>query len=262
MKLSLVVPTYKKEKVVVKQLERVYAFLSRRKLDFELIVVIDGIIDGSKKAVEQLISQDKRKYSRIKLFAYKENQGKGYAFRYGLRKAKGDIVGFIDADLDIKLKTLELALNRIEKGDVDAVVPSKHLSGAKSISSPFRKILSFGLRAVNRMLIQLPSEVQDISCGLKLFKKETMDVILPDLKVNRFALDSEIFLYLTRYGFKIGVVPFYAKILPGSTSVKFYEIATMLKDIFKISIKVKLLDLKSFAENILFRVITLADFSA
>ena len=45
MKLSLVIPTYKKQRDVLDQLERVYGYLSRKNPDFELIFVIDGYID-------------------------------------------------------------------------------------------------------------------------------------------------------------------------------------------------------------------------
>ena len=53
MKISLVLPTYKKEREVIDQLERLYGYLSRVNPDFELIFVIDGYIDNTKDILEK-----------------------------------------------------------------------------------------------------------------------------------------------------------------------------------------------------------------
>ncbi|HCC67876.1 TPA: glycosyltransferase, partial [Patescibacteria group bacterium] len=49
MKISLILPTYKKEREVLEQLERLYGYLTRKNSNFELIFVIDGYIDSTKE---------------------------------------------------------------------------------------------------------------------------------------------------------------------------------------------------------------------
>ena len=58
MKISLVLPTYKKEREVIDQLERLYGYLSRVNPDFELIFVIDGYIDNTKDIVEKYVKEN------------------------------------------------------------------------------------------------------------------------------------------------------------------------------------------------------------
>lgn len=91
MKISLVLPTYKKEREVIDQLERLYGYLSRVNPDFELIFVIDGYIDNTKDILEKYVKENRLK--KVKTVGYKENRGKGYAVRYGMKKANGDVIG-------------------------------------------------------------------------------------------------------------------------------------------------------------------------
>lgn len=232
MQLSLVIPTYKKEREITKRISSLYTFLQKRRLDFELIVVIDGIVDTTKQLVESFIKAERM--NRVKVLSYKTNRGKGYAVRYGMKRATGDIIGFIDADNDIKMRSLKVALDRIEKGDVDVVVPSKYVRGAEAAVTIKRKVLSVGLLFISRTLIGQPSNVRDVSCGLKLFKKDVIRKILPLLTIDRFAIDSEIFYWINKFGFKVGVVPFFMKIGAGSTSTNVSQILFMMRDILKL----------------------------
>jgi glycosyltransferase involved in cell wall biosynthesis len=238
MKLSLVIPTYKKEEVISQQLTRLSAFLDEKDLKYELIVVIDGILDNTIQRIKTSLDTDQLK--NIKILSYLRNRGKGYAIRHGMKRATGDIVGFIDADLDIDLKTLEIALEAIKKSDSQVIVPSKYVEGANIKSSLKRKIFSAGLRFLNRLLVGQPPTVKEVSCGLKLFTKTAMQAILPNLTIDRFAIDSELFYWVKRLKLKVAVVPFYVKITDDSTSANIIEILTMLRDIINLTITVRL----------------------
>lgn len=234
MKLSLVIPTYKKEREVLDQLERVYGYLSRKNPDFELIFVIDGYIDNTKDILEKYIKENRLKKASV--VGYRENKGKGYAIRYGMKKAKGDIIGFIDADTDIQIRTLGYAIKSMKDDSVMAVIPSKFHKHSNVETSNVRKILSFGLILTNKIMLSLPRGVDDIGCGLKLFRKDLIDRILPSLKVNRFAIDSEILNEIGRVGYKVSVIPFFLnKNRSESTSTHIKETFRMLKDILRIA---------------------------
>ena len=238
MKISLVLPTYKKEREVIDQLERLYGYLSRVNPDFELIFVIDGYVDDTKDILEKYIKENKLK--KVKVIGYKENRGKGYAIRYGMKKANGDVIGYIDADTDIQIRSLSCAVKEIKKDDVYAVIPSK-LHKDSNVEMTFtRKIFSYGLIAVNKMFLKLPQNITDVGCGLKLFKKDLIQRILPSLNVNRFAIDSEILNEIGKVGYSVNVTPFFLnKNRSQSTSTNIEEITRMLKDIIKISLKNK-----------------------
>ena len=238
MKISLVLPTYKKEREVIDQLERLYGYLSRVNPDFELIFVIDGYVDDTKNILEKYIKENRLK--KAKVIGYKENRGKGYAIRYGMKKANGDVIGYIDADTDIQIRSLSCAVKEIKKDDVYAVIPSK-LHKDSNVEMTFtRKIFSYGLIAVNKIFLKLPQNITDVGCGLKLFKKDLIQRILPSLNVNRFAIDSEILNEIGKVGYSVNVTPFFLnKNRSQSTSTNIEEITRMLKDIIKISLKNK-----------------------
>lgn len=235
MKLSLVIPTYKKQRDVLDQLERVYGYLSRKNPDFELIFVIDGYVDNTKDILEKYIRENRLK--KVSVIGYKENMGKGYAVRYGMKRATGDVIGFIDADTDIQIRTLGYALKAIKHDSVMAVVPSKFHKDSNVEMKLGRKILSYGLMYTNRFLLKLPKNVDDVGCGLKLFRKELIERILPFLKINNFAIDSEILNFIDRVGYSVSVIPFFLnKKRSESTSANLKETLRMLKDIFHIAI--------------------------
>lgn len=236
MKISLVLPTYKKEREVIDQLERLYGYLSRINPDFELIFVIDGYVDNTKDLLDQYIKENRLK--KVKVFGYRKNKGKGYAVRYGMKKASGDVIGFIDADTDIQIRSLAYALREIKKESVMAVIPSKLHKDSNIEMTLSRKVISYGLIAVNKLLLRLPKNITDVGCGLKLFKKELIKRVLPNLKVNRFAIDSDILYEISKIGYEVSVIPFFLnKNRSVSTSTNIKDISRMLKDIFMISVK-------------------------
>lgn len=246
MKISLVIPTYKKEREVLDQLERVYGYLSRTNPDFELIFVIDGYVDNTKGTLMQYIKNNNLK--KAKVTGYRKNMGKGYAIRYGMQKATGDVIGFIDADTDIQIRTLGYALSEIKKDFVMAVVPSKLHRDSNVEMTLNRKIFSYGLIAINKMFLRLPEDITDVGCGLKLFKRDLIKRILPNLRVNRFAIDSEILNEIGRVGYSVSVTPFFLnKNRSDSTSANIKDVSRMIKDILMISFEEK----KAFTSKLL-----------
>ena len=165
--------------------------------------------------------------------------GKGYAVRYGMKFATGYIVGFTDADTDILPKSLGIALKAIKKDGVDIVAPSKLDLKSNAKLSLKRRIFSTGLRTLNKVLLRQPKNVRDISGGLKLFTDDSAKLIFPNLKVNRFAMDSEMFYWIAKNNLNVSVVPIYLNGRSKSTSANMKQILIMIKDIFSIAIEMR-----------------------
>jgi glycosyltransferase involved in cell wall biosynthesis len=236
MKISLVLPTYKKEKEVTEQLDRLYSYLSRKNSDFELIFVVDGYIDNTKNILETHIKENK--LSKAKVVGYKENVGKGYAIRYGMQLATGDVIGFTDADNDIYLRTLGYAIKSMKKDSIHAVIPSKFHKDSNVEISLQRKILSTLLIDLNKLFLRLPKNIDDVGCGLKLFKKDLMDRVLPVLSVDGFAIDSDILNEVGKLNARVEVIPFFlSKNRSDSTSTNIKAEFGMLRDIFRLSLR-------------------------
>ena len=106
--LSVVIPAYKQERTIVQDIKKISEPLKELNIEFELIVVVDGIIDKTYQKISRLRSKE------IKVIAYKKNEGKGHALRYGMMQANGDVVGFIDAGMDIHTEGFTMLLNHME----------------------------------------------------------------------------------------------------------------------------------------------------
>ena len=89
-KFSLIIPVYKHERTIKREIESIITILSVLSVPFEVIPVIDGKLDNSWSEAEKV------KDKRVKVVGYETNHGKGYAVRYGFAHATGDVIGFMD----------------------------------------------------------------------------------------------------------------------------------------------------------------------
>ena len=88
--ISIIVPVYNVEKYLKKG---VYSILNQSYKNLEVILVNDGSTDNSGKICDELSRED----SRIKVY-HKDNGGLSDARNYGVAKANGEYVGFVDSD--------------------------------------------------------------------------------------------------------------------------------------------------------------------
>lgn len=111
-KISVIVPVYGVEKYIVKCIDSI---ISQSFKDFEIIVVNDGTLDNSIKLIEKNFNDD-----RIKIYN-KKNEGAASAKNYGIKKATGKYLFFVDGDdfieknclYDMYTKALETNVNLV-----------------------------------------------------------------------------------------------------------------------------------------------------
>lgn len=210
--LSVVIPSYKQEKTIVKDIKNIVKNLKNLGVKHEVIVVIDGKVDKTleklKKGFGSLLRVQRRSKSKIqelrlknlRIIYYGENQGKGHAVRIGMMTARGDVVGFMDAGMDIHPAGFRMLLNHMEWYDADVIVGSK-LHPVSQVRYPiYRKILSKGYRGVTRLLFGF--KVRDTQVGLKFFRKKVVRKVFPRLLVKKYAFDIEILAVSYQLGFK------------------------------------------------------------
>jgi len=109
-KVSIIIPAFNEKKRISSVLD--VAIKARKKIEeiIEVIVVDDGSNDNTREeAKEKDIN---------KLIVHKENKGKGEALKSGIKKAEGDILFFLDADLiNFKLDHIKKVLEPILSKD-------------------------------------------------------------------------------------------------------------------------------------------------
>jgi len=193
--LSVIVPAYNC-KTIKKDLLFIKTNLDLLNRPYEIICVVDGLKTKNDKT--KLLAKSVHS-GEIKVYSYVENKGKGYAIRFGMARARGGIIAFIDAGSDLHAKGIGLALEHMKWYDADIIIGSKRHKASK-VSYPWqRKILSFIVQRATRIFFGL--NVSDTQTGLKVFKREVLVKVLPRLVVKRWAFDLEILSVANRLGY-------------------------------------------------------------
>lgn len=184
--ISIIVPCYRQEKTIVKDLKRIKGVLDKLRYPTELICVVDGKIDQTFEKASKFA----KKYSNVKTIGYETNKGKGYAVRFGMGQSHGDVIGFIDSGMDLNPNGLAILLEHFEWYDADIIVGSKRHPVSKVFYPWQRRILSIGYQILVWSFFGL--KTRDTQVGMKFFKREVLEKVLPRLLVKRFAFDVEI----------------------------------------------------------------------
>ena len=187
-KVTIIIPAFNEEKYISECIESIK---SQTYVNFEAIIVDDGSYDDTIKIIKENIKSDKRFY------LYK-NEGKGVssARNYGLSKAKGEYISFIDADDKISEKFIEMLVYLIEKNDCDCSsisvnsnqIEENNISNYDSII--FNDIEKYSILAGNKI------NSEGYVCN-KLYKKKIIDKY--ELKFNEEIHIGEDLLFNNQY---------------------------------------------------------------
>ncbi len=110
--LSLVVPVYYEQEVILQFLLETKAVLDQLHIDYEYIFVDDG----SKDKTVEIITEQAKINPKIKLVVFSYNQGKATAVSAAIANAKGDYMLYMDPDLQDPPIEIPRFLEEIEKG--------------------------------------------------------------------------------------------------------------------------------------------------
>lgn len=114
MTLSIIVPVYNLEKYIATTLDSLLNI--NCSFDYEIVVINDGSTDQSEKIVKKY--REKRKCIRLYTI---ENKGVSNARNFGISKAMGKYITFIDGDDTVYPDFFEVAVNELENGHYDFV---------------------------------------------------------------------------------------------------------------------------------------------
>ena len=192
--ISVIIPAFKQEDTIVKDVKRIEDVLGRIGNPYEIIVVVDGKVDRTFERVSKIRSKT------VKILGYDENRGKGYAIRLGMKHTRGDVVGFIDAGMDIHPSGFSMLLNHMEWYNADIIVGSKRHPVSKVNYPLNRRLISYLSQIFIRFLFGL--NIRDTQVGLKFFKRKVIEKVIQRLLVKHYAFDIEILVVASHLGFK------------------------------------------------------------
>lgn len=193
--LSVIVPAYKQARTIYRDICNIHRVLSQglRDYNFEIICVVDGILDGTLKEVRRV------KLPGVKVFSYPQNKGKGYAVRFGIAHSKGEVVSFLDAGMEISPASVMMLTAHMHWYNADIIVGSKRHPVSRVNYPLLRHIFSIGYHFGVKILFGLP--LSDTQSGIKIFKRKAIKKVLPRLLVKKYAMDIEMLAVAKRLGF-------------------------------------------------------------
>lgn len=189
---SVVVPLYNEETNVLRLLEAVPASLETNPYvdDWELICVDDGSTDRTAERLAGAASE------RVVVVTLPVNQGQSAAILHGVARARGDVIGVLDGDLQTTPDDFTVLLAEMQRGSWDAV----HGIRRDRRDSLVRRWSSRVANAVRRWALK--DDFEDISCPLAVFRRTCMD------GVPRFDALHRYLPYLFRLqGLRVTQVP-------------------------------------------------------
>lgn len=171
--ISVVIPFFNEKESLPHLYERLKSTFPDQ--DVEFIFVDDGSTDGGFELVEKFAKEDKR----VKGLSFRRNFGKSAALSAGFKKAKGDILVTLDADLQDHPEEVPKLLKKLEEG-YDLVVGWKYPR-----RDPLSKRLpSKVINAITSFLTDL--KLHDMNSGLKVMRRDVAEEVSIYGELHRF----------------------------------------------------------------------------
>ncbi len=195
VRLSVLMAVYNE----VATLEAAILRLRQVPLNVELVCVDDGSSDGSREVLSRL----HREGLVDSLELSEGNHGKGAAIRAAVRRATGDVMVILDADLEYDPHDLPLLLQPIVDGRADAVFGSRFLGGPHRVLYFWHRVGNGLLTLFSNMLTDL--NLSDMETGYKMTRADLMRSL--PLTARRFGLEPELTARLAQARARIYEVP-------------------------------------------------------
>lgn len=185
--LSIVIPAYCEEKRIGKSLDELASFLKLdtyfRHKDTEVIIVAAEAPDKT----HEIIESKQRQFQQLVLLSPGPHVGKGRDVQYGMLRANGKYIVFMDADLATPLHHLKDFYKGCEQGS-DIVIGTRDLFRFRK--NRLRNLFS----GIGNRLFQIASNIhiEDTQCGFKMFTQTAVQLCFNKLTLLGWGFDLEV----------------------------------------------------------------------
>jgi glycosyltransferase involved in cell wall biosynthesis len=190
--ITIIIPCYNEVKTIEIIVNKI---LKLNKYEFEIIIVDDYSIDGTREILKDKLS------NKVSLIIYNEkNYGKGYCIKKGIERSNGNIILIQDADLEYDPQDYPKLINPIINNYADVVYGSRFVGGDE------KRVLFFWHTVANKILTLTSNifsnlNLTDMECGYKCFRSEVLKKIT--LNQNRFGFEPEITAKISKMNIRI-----------------------------------------------------------
>lgn len=191
--ISVIIPFHNEKEnlpVLIPSLEKA---LKELKTSYEIVLVDDGSLDEYRESLQPFLSE------KVRLHVMNRQMGKGKALTEGIERSTGDILVFMDADLQDDPGDLKAFYEKLNQG-YDLINGYRFDRQDNAVIKVYSKLAGHFLRNY------LNSPFSDINCGFKMFRRSVLDDV--SLYGNNFR-----FLPLAAFyeGHKVGEVKVHNK---------------------------------------------------
>lgn len=188
---SLIIPAYNEEDAIRNIIDKCLIALNSLLKDYEIIVVNDGSTDRTAEIAKE---------KGIKLLSHSHNRGYGASLKTGIKEAKYNLIGIIDADDTYSLGDMERLLPKISECDMVVGARTGEIVNIPFFRRPAKWILG---KLAN---ILTGDKIPDLNSGLRVFKKDIVTKFLHILPEG-FSFTATITIAMLSDGYKVDFIP-------------------------------------------------------
>ena len=204
---TIIMPAYNEENRIGPVLEEYLQYFND---GTEMMVLLNGCRDNTREIVCKFIDD----YPNLRVVEETGDIGKGGALILGFRLARGDLIGYVDADGSTAPRDMDRLMGSI--GDYDSVIGSRWMD--KSVmrvkQSFYRRFASRVFNLIVRIMFRI--SYRDIMCGAKAFTRQAVEAIVDQLGTTNVAFDVDVLYVLKINGFTTEELPLAWEHKPGS----------------------------------------------
>ena len=187
--VSVIIPAFNEQENIVPCTMAVRSALRKAGLDFEMLIVNDGSTDRTLEVAQAMQS----KYPTVRVIDLVQNYGKTVALREGVKRAKGDLVAFFDADLQYGPDDLVRLIKRAN-GSPNVISGKRDYGQYGATRTSFSKLYN----SILKTLLRVP--ISDSNCGLKVISRSMAEsdtifryglpLIVPLLRIRGYEIEE------------------------------------------------------------------------
>lgn len=196
--LSVIVPVLNERRTIDVLLAKVRAV----DVDKEIIVVDGNSQDGTVEILKR-----ERRVPGTRVIFQNARRGRGNSLKVGLRHARGKVVIFQDADLELDPADYPALIEPILSGKADVVFGSRFLRGKPRMTFLQywgNKVINWTVNVLFRPELGR-TWLTDVETCYKVFRRDCLNQVR--IVNNDFAFTVELSVKLVRRGYKITEIP-------------------------------------------------------
>lgn len=196
--LSLILACFNEGPTLKESLEKIENVLKDTNYSCEVICIDDKSTDSTLNIIEKFAK------NRLdwQIFFHDKNKGRGATVKEGMFRAKGEVVGYIDVDLEVSASYIPEFV-RLIRGGADVAIATRVYKIA-----PYNLIRSLSTViyvTISRLILQ--HSLKDTEAGYKFFSRRRILNVVEKCQDDHWFFDTEILIRSLDNKLKIGQIP-------------------------------------------------------